>query len=109
VHVLEVSEGEIMSQFAEQAKELGIQNGAIASVIGGVTSFVVSTMPAHDDSVDEIRNYNLPGEMHGCGEIKDGMVHIHATFAIQGDRAVSGHLHEAYVQRWFARAYVIPA
>jgi hypothetical protein len=29
--------------------------------------------------------------------------------AVQGDRAVAGHLHKAQIGTFFARAYVIPA
>jgi hypothetical protein len=29
--------------------------------------------------------------------------------AIQGDRAVAGHLHRAQIGTWFAHAYVIPS
>lgn len=32
-----------------------------------------------------------------------------AAMAIQGDRAVAGHLHKAHIGTWFAHAYVIPS
>ncbi|GAB3897004.1 PCC domain-containing protein [Kibdelosporangium lantanae] len=106
--VFEVNDGELMESLAEQAKEHGVTNGAIVSLIGGVDRFTVSTMPADDATKDVITDYELPAEMHGSGEIKDGTVHVHATMAVAGDRAVSGHLHRAHIGTWFARAYVTP-
>jgi len=108
VHVIEVRNAELMETITQRAKELGIANGAIVSLIGGVDTFTVSTMPASDASSDVITDYDLPAEMHGTGEITDGAVHIHATMAVEGDRGVSGHVHRAQVGTWFARAYVLP-
>ncbi|MEU4803982.1 DUF296 domain-containing protein [Actinosynnema sp. NPDC023587] len=105
--VLEVTNDELMESLTRQSKERGIMNAAIVSLIGGVDSFTVSTMPADDAGKDLVSTYSLPAEMHGSGEIKDGVVHVHATMAVQGDRAVAGHLHRAQVGTWFARAYVI--
>lgn len=48
------------------------------------------------------------GGAHGSGEIKDGAVHVHATFGVEGDRAVVGHVHAAHIGTWFARAYLLP-
>lgn len=105
--VLEVTDDELIESLTRQAKELDIGNAAIVSLIGGVDSFTVSTMPADDARKDVISSYSLPAEMHGSGEIKDGVVHVHATMAVQGDRAVAGHVHSARIGTWFARAYVI--
>jgi hypothetical protein len=41
------------------------------------------------------------------GEIVDGKVHVHAVMAVEGDRAIAGHLHAAEIGTWFARAYVM--
>jgi len=60
-------------------------------------------------TADTLSNYTQPAEMSGTGEIVDGVVHVHAVMAVEGDRAVSGHLHLAQVGTHFARAYVIPA
>lgn len=106
--VIDVTNGELMESIARQAKEHGVTDGAIVSLIGGVDRFTVSTMPADDATKDVITDYGLPAEMHGSGEIKDGSVHVHATMAVEGDRAVSGHLHSAHIGTWFARAYVMP-
>ncbi|MEU2031326.1 PCC domain-containing protein [Nocardia amamiensis] len=105
--IFEVNDGEMMESFAAQARSAGITNAAIVSLIGGVDAFAVSTMPAHDAGQDVISGYRIPAEMHGSGEIKDGKVHLHATFAVQGDRAVAGHVHSAEIGTWFARAYVV--
>jgi len=104
---LEVRDGELMSSLAQQAAELGIANGAIVSLVGAVDAFTVSTMPAGDPSKDVLTDYELPAEMSGTGEIVDGTVHVHAVMAVEGDRAISGHLHRAHVGAWFARAYVL--
>jgi hypothetical protein len=47
--------------------------------------------------------------MTATGEIVDGKPHIHAVMAVQGDRAIGGHLHTAHLGTSFARAYVIPS
>lgn len=108
MHVIEVRNSELLETITQRAKELGVTNAAIVSLIGGVDSFTVSTMPATDATADIITDYDQPAEMHGAGEIADGQVHIHATMAVEGDRGVSGHVHRAQVGTWFARAYVQP-
>ncbi|MEV6274953.1 DUF296 domain-containing protein [Nocardia sp. NPDC051832] len=109
MHVFEVKNGELLSEITKQANWAGVTNGAIVSLIGAADSFTISTMPAHDATADNISTYQLPAEMHAIGEITDGIVHVHATMAVQGDRAIAGHLHKAQIGTWFARAYVIQA
>ncbi|MFB7719895.1 PCC domain-containing protein [Nocardia sp. NPDC056100] len=106
--IFTVDAGEMIESIEHQANSAGITQAAIVSLIGGVDEFTVSTMPADDPTKDIVSTYRLPGEMHGSGEIRDGKVHVHATFAIQGDRAVAGHVHAATIGAWFARAYVLP-
>lgn len=108
MHVIDVRDGELIEAVTREAKRLGITDGAIVSLIGGVDRFTISTMPAHDATQDIITDYNLPAEMHGAGEIADGVVHIHATMAVEGDRGIAGHLHRAEIGTWYARAYVLP-
>jgi predicted DNA-binding protein with PD1-like motif len=108
VFVIDIRDDELMETIARESKRLGITNGAIVSLIGGVDRFTVSTMPADDATKDVITNYDVPAEIHGTGEITNGTVHVHATMAINGDRGVAGHLHRAEVGTWFARAYVLP-
>lgn len=105
---IEITNGELMGSLAQQAAERGVRNGAIISLIGAVDGFTVSTMPAGDATKDILTEYALPAEMSGTGEIVEGTVHVHAVMAVEGDRAISGHLHQAKVDTWFARAYVLP-
>jgi uncharacterized protein len=104
---MEVRNSELIESLTHQAKERGIVNAAIVSLIGAVDSFTVSTMPADDATQDILTDYALPAEMSGTGEITGGTVHIHAVMAVEGDRAISGHLHSAQIGAWFARAYVL--
>ncbi|MFJ6662108.1 PCC domain-containing protein [Streptomyces sp. NPDC091377] len=108
MHVIEVMNAELLDTIAQRAKELGITDGAIVSLIGAVDAFTVSTMPASDATADVITEHDLPAETHGTGEITDGPVHIHATMAVEGDRGICGHVHSAQIGTWFARAYVLP-
>lgn len=106
--VLEVNDDELMESLTRQAAEQGVTDAAIVSLIGGVDSFVLSTMPTDDPHRDIVSTYAMPAEMHGTGEIRNGVVHLHATMAVQGERALAGHVHRAQVGTWFARAYIIP-
>lgn len=108
MHVVEVRHGELVASIARQAGDAGITSAAIVSLVGAVDSFTVSTMPRDDPSKDVLTDYDMPAEMSGAGEIVGGVVHIHAVMAVEGDRAISGHLHRAQVSHWFARAYLQP-
>jgi hypothetical protein len=108
VHIFEVTDSELMESVQKQAERAGVTDGAIVSLIGAVDAFTISTMPASDATADTLTDYALPAEMSGTGEIVNGVVHIHAVMAVEGDRAVSGHLHSATVATHFARAYVLP-
>lgn len=78
--IFEVESGEMIESIERQAKSAGLTHAAIVSLIGGVDSFAVSTMPVSDATKDIVSEYNMPGEMHGSGEIVDGKPHVHATF-----------------------------
>ncbi|MCX4740779.1 PCC domain-containing protein [Streptomyces antibioticus] len=106
--VFEVPAGELVDELNRQAAEAGITDAAIVSLIGAADSFTVSTMPEGDALKDDITKYDLPGEMTGTGEIRNGFAHIHVVMGVEGDRAIAGHLHEAHIGTHFARAYVIP-
>ncbi|MFD8318942.1 PCC domain-containing protein [Kitasatospora purpeofusca] len=108
MYVFEVKNAELLESITEQAKAAGVTDGAIVSLIGAADSFTVSTMPANDASADVITDYDQPAEMHGTGEIVGGVVHVHTTMAVEGDKGVAGHLHRAQIGHWFARAYVVP-
>jgi predicted DNA-binding protein with PD1-like motif len=109
LHVLEVRNAELMESITKQAAEHGITDAAIVALIGAADSFTVSTNPAGDAAGHTITSYPIPAEITATGEIIDGKPHIHAVMAIQGDRAVAGHLHKAQIGTWFAHAYVIPS
>ena len=105
--LIEIHEGELLEEIEQSAKEKGITDAAIVTLIGAVDSFTLSTMPADDAMKDIITDYDLPAEMTATGEIVNGKPHIHAVMAVEGDRAISGHLHRAQISTWFARAYVL--
>lgn len=107
--VFEVKNGELLTAIQEQAAAAGIHSAAIVSLIGAVDAFTVSTMPAADATKDVLTDYTLPAEMSGTGEIVEGKPHVHAVMAVEGNHAISGHLHRADVGTWFARVYVQPA
>lgn len=107
MQLIEVRDGELLGTIEQSAKERGITNAAIVTLIGAVDSFTLSTMPASDATKDIITDYELPAEMTATGEIVDGRPHIHAVMAVEGDRAISGHLHRAQIGTWFARAYLL--
>lgn len=104
--VFEIKNGELLTGIEQQAAAAGIKAGAIVSLIGAVDGFTVSTMPADDATKDVLTDYALPAEMTGTGEIVDGKPHVHVVMAVEGDRAVAGHLHRADIGTWFARVYV---
>ncbi|MEQ7009809.1 DUF296 domain-containing protein [Actinopolymorpha sp. B17G11] len=109
MHVIEVRNAELLETLTREAKDRGIASGAVVSLIGAVDSFTVSTMPADDATKDTLTDYALPAELSGTGEITDGAVHVHAVMAVEGDRAIAGHVHRANVGTWFVRAYVLPS
>ena len=78
------------------------------TLIGAADSFTISTMPADDATKDVLTDYDQPAEMTATGDIAGGQVHVHAVMALEGDRPVSGHLHQAEIRTHFARAYLVP-
>jgi uncharacterized protein len=108
MHVIEVRDGELLGEIARQARELRIVNAAIVTLIGAVDSFTVSVMEAADPTRDIVTECDLPGEMSGTGEIVDGKPHVHAMFALEGERVLGGHVRDAEIVTSFVRAYVVP-
>ena len=108
MHVIEVRGAELFAEIAHQAAELGIRDAAIVTLIGAADEFTISTMPAGDATKDVITEYGLPAEMTATGEIVDGQPHIHAVMAVEGDKAIAGHLRHAWIGTHFARAYIEP-
>jgi predicted DNA-binding protein with PD1-like motif len=109
MYVLEVRNAELIESLTKQAAAQGITYAAIVALIGAIDSFTVSTNPAGDATAHTYSSYPLPAEMTATGEIVDGKPHIHAVMAVQGDRTIGGHLHQAHIHTSFARAYVIPS
>lgn len=99
---------EVMARLADLAAEHGIINAAIVSLIGAVDACAISNMPAHDPRSDLVTEYQQPCELSGTGEIRDGVVHIHAVLGREGNVALTGHLHWARVDTFFVHAYVLP-
>jgi predicted DNA-binding protein with PD1-like motif len=109
VIVIEVRHAELMESITKQAAEQGITYAAIVALIGAPDSFTVSTPPIGDPKSHTYSRYDMPAEMTATGEIVEGKPHIHALMAVQGDRVIGGHLHEAQLDSSFARAYIIPS
>lgn len=105
--MIEVRQAELVATLTDRAAALGLGNAAVVSLVGAVDAFTVSTMPAGDATRDVVTRYDVPAELTGSGEIVDGVVHLHVVMAVEGDRAVAGHLHHADVGAWFVRAYVL--
>lgn len=106
--LIEVHNDDLLDAIERSAKERGIINAAIVTLIGAVDSFSLSTMSAGDATKDIVADYDLPAEMTATGEIVNGHPHVHVVMAVEGDRAFSGHLRRARISTWFARAYVLP-
>jgi predicted DNA-binding protein with PD1-like motif len=105
VITIEVRDGELIAALTKQVAERDITNGVIVSLIGAVDTFTLSTMPADDVTNDVPTEYDLPAETSGTGEIVDGAVHIHAVMAVEGNRALSEHLHfhKVRIGTWLSR------
>lgn len=99
---------EVINYITEYCKAKRIKNAAIVSIIGAVDSCCISNMPQNDAKEDILTEYNIPFELIGSGEIKNGRVHIHCILGQEGNSAIAGHLHWANVKTWFISAYIIP-
>jgi predicted DNA-binding protein with PD1-like motif len=107
--VIEVLEGELLEEIRQAVKERGITAAAVVSLIGAVDDFTISSMPLNDATRDQPLNYAMPAEMTGSGEIIGGEPHIHVVMAVQGNKALAGHLVRAEMRTHSARAYLLPA
>lgn len=99
---------EVIEFITQYCKERNIENAAIVSIIGAVDSCCISNMPANDAKKDTLTVYNVPLELIGSGEVKNGKVHIHCIFGQEDNKALAGHLHWANIKTWFVSAYIIP-
>jgi len=109
VHVIKVAQGELLEEIEVAAKDAGITDAAIVSLIGAVDDFTISSMPLNDATRDQPLSYAMPAEMTGSGELVDGKPHIHVVMAVQGNKALAGHLRRAEIRTHSARAYLLPA
>ena len=80
--VIEVQEGDLLEEIERGAKDRGITDAAIVTLIGTADSFTLSTMPAADATKDVLTDYDVPAEMTATGELAGGKPHIHAVMAI---------------------------
>jgi predicted DNA-binding protein with PD1-like motif len=108
VFVVSVAKGEeVVSTIAKVVSARGVTDAAIVSLIGAVQGSTISVMPRDDASKDILTEYPEPFEISGTGEVHNGKVHVHVVAGGEGG-TVSGHLHEAFVDTWFVRAYIEP-
>jgi len=99
---------EIIETISRAARDSGISNGVIVTLIGMVDSCAVSCMDKSDHKIDIITEYQQPLELCGLGEINAGVVHIHAVLGAQGNSSITGHLVRAHAGASPTNAYVIP-
>jgi predicted DNA-binding protein with PD1-like motif len=99
---------EVINYIMEYCKGKNIKNAAIVSVIGAIDSCCISNMPKNNAKEDIFTEYNVPLELIGSGEVKNGEVHIHCTLGQEDNKALAGHLHWANVKTWFVSANIIP-
>ena len=98
---------EVIETVASELSRLGVESGAIVSLVGAIDSCCISNMPRDDAKSDILTEYKQPFEMAGTGEVKDGKPHIHCILGREGDTALAGHLHWAQVQNWFVNVYIM--
>lgn len=108
LHTFKIEPGqEIMEVLTHEFKEKQLTRGAIVSVIGAVDSCCISNMPEDDAKEDLLSEWNVPLELSGNGEIRDGKPHIHCTVSAEDNAAVHGHLHWAKVRTWYISVFVL--
>ncbi|WP_327068198.1 PCC domain-containing protein [Kitasatospora sp. NBC_01302] len=88
--------GDAIEALTAIAKERGITNAAVVSVVGAARSFTVANMKA-DNPREAVLTSGRLAEVAGNGEIRDGVPNIHVTCGLEGGQAVAGHLNAAAV------------
>jgi len=106
--VIEVLEGELLEEIEAAAKAAGITDAAIVSLIGAADDFAISSMPLNDATRDQSLNYAMPAAVTGTGEIVGGKPHLHVVMAVQGNKALAGHLRRAEIRTHSVRVYLLP-
>jgi predicted DNA-binding protein with PD1-like motif len=99
---------EVIETISKAMEDRGVKDAAIASLVGAIDYCALSNMPANDAHSDIITEYKQPLEMSGTGEVRDGKPHVHCVVSGEGNSAIGGHLHRAFVGPWFVHAYVAP-
>lgn len=94
-----------LTKFLQKEK---IKNGAIASVVGALDSFSLSTMAKNDGKKVLVKDYHEPVELTGTGEVEDGVPHLHVVVGREDAAALCGHLEWGKVKDWFVHIYIIP-
>lgn len=103
---IEIKKGEeIIKKITDIIKEKQIKTGSL-TLIGGVDSCCISTMPKNDATKDILTEYHEPLELSGTGEIVNGKIHIHVTLGREDKSTLSGHLHWGKVATWFVNVYI---
>ena len=97
---------EIMDVLTREFQAKKLTRGAIVSVIGATENCCISNMP-EDPKEDILTEYNIPMELSGNGEIREGKPHIHCTLSGKGASAIHGHLHWAKVKAWYISVFVV--
>lgn len=106
---LTVRRGELVQALTDLLERNEIRDGAIATLIGAVGRCTYTTMQPGDVTHDIQRVITNPAELSGCGEVVDGIPHLHVVLGAGGGQAFAGHLIRAHVaQPYFVNAYVIP-
>ena len=107
--VIEVVDGELLEEIEAVAKDAGLADAAIVSLIGAVDDFAISSMPLNDATRDQLLSYAMPAEITGTGEVVGGRPHLHVVMGVQGNKALAGHLRRAEVRTHSVRVYLLPA
>ena len=107
--VIEVVDGELLEEIEAAAKDAGLADAAIVSLIGAVDDFAISSMPLNDATRDQLLSYAMPAEITGTGEVVGGRPHLHVVMGVQGNKALAGHLRRAEVRTHSVRVYLLPA
>lgn len=107
LHKFKIEPGqEIMETLTKEFEERQLTEGAI-TIIGACDECEISNMPRKDAKKDIITKFDVPMEMSGTGEIREGKPHIHCTLSAEGNAAIHGHLHSAHVRAWYISVFVM--
>ncbi|MFE6054112.1 PCC domain-containing protein [Kitasatospora sp. NPDC056446] len=109
MRIFEVRNGDLIESLTRQIKAPWIPDAAIVTVVGIVDDFAVLTTPSDDPGTQRLHEYDKPGGIvSAVGEVRDGQVRLHASFAVDEGRVIGGHVQRATIGRHFARVYLLP-